>query len=435
MSKFVYIFLVILLCSTAPLQGFAATAESVTNQINDVTKQIQALDTEIANYKSKISATAGEAKTLANLIKELTLTRDKLLAEAKQTQKKIVVTTVIIGSLNDSIATQQAAIDNGKVVLEKIFREVQEYDHISFIERMLTRSNIRDVSGEYNNLLTLNEKIHTHIQTVKDQQTALIDSKQKKVAEQSKLTELKKTLDEKKLAVDATQKEKNSLLTETKSREIAYQKMLAEREKQRDAFEKDLRDYEAQLKFILNPKLLPGEGSGILAWPLDTIFITQLFGKTVSAKRLYVSGSHSGVDLRASIGTQVKSMGTGVIEGTGDTDMYCKGSSFGKWVFIKYNNGLSSTFGHLSVISGQVGQKVVAGDSVGLSGNTGHSTGPHLHVTVYASQGASVKTVPSISCNGKIFTMPIAPTSAYLDPLLYLPKVPTSLVKNDTSKD
>jgi murein DD-endopeptidase MepM/ murein hydrolase activator NlpD len=232
-----------------------------------------------------------------------------------------------------------------------------------------------------------------------------------------------------------TKKEKDSLLTETKNKESNYKKILADRQKKRDAFEKELQNYETQLKFILDPSLLPPEGSGVLAWPLDTIYVTQLFGRTVAAKRLYTSGSHSGVDFRAAVGTPVKSMGTGVVVGTGDTDIYCRGASFGKWVFIKYDNGLSSTFGHLSVISSVAGQKVKAGDVVALSGNTGHSTGPHLHVTVYASAGAEVKTVPSLSCNGKTFIMPIASTKAYLDPMLYLPKVLSSAIKRDTARN
>ena len=56
-----------------------------------------------------------------------------------------------------------------------------------------------------------------------------------------------------------------------------------------------------------------------------------------------------------------------------------------------------------------------------LSGNTGSSTGPHLHVAVYASGGVKVDTVPSKSCNGKIFTQPIAALSSYLNPAKYLP--------------
>ncbi|MBP6908661.1 MAG: M23 family metallopeptidase, partial [Candidatus Pacebacteria bacterium] len=121
---------------------------------------------------------------------------------------------------------------------------------------------------------------------------------------------------------------------------------------------------------------------------------------------------------------------TGTVLGTGDTDIACKGASFGKWVFIKYDNGLSSTYGHLSVISAKNGDRVEAGDVVGLSGNTGSSTGPHLHVAVYASEGVNVATVPSKSCGGKVFTQPIAALSAYLDPALYLPPITKNMVKN-----
>ena len=64
---------------------------------------------------------------------------------------------------------------------------------------------------------------------------------------------------------------------------------------------------------------------------------------------------------------------------------------------------------------------------IGYSGNSGHTTGPHLHLTVYASngidgeEGARVAERPSTGCTGKTYRMPLAPTNAYLDPLLYLP--------------
>ena len=158
-----------------------------------------------------------------------------------------------------------------------------------------------------------------------------------------------------------------------------------------------------------------------MSWPLDYIYITQLFGKTEAGKRLYANGTHNGVDFRASIGTSVKAMADGAVLGIGDTDITCSGASFGKFIFIKYNNGLSSTYGHLSLIKVYSGQQISRGEVIGYSGNTGYSTGPHLHVSVYASDAVKMESRPSQTCAGRIYTMPISPVNAYLDPLYYLP--------------
>jgi murein DD-endopeptidase MepM/ murein hydrolase activator NlpD len=197
------------------------------------------------------------------------------------------------------------------------------------------------------------------------------------------------------------------------------QKILKEQLAKKTALEQEVRNYESQLKFILDPSKLPN--AGVLSWPLDDVYVTQLFGKTVAAKRLYASGSHSGVDFRASVGTPIKAMADGIILGTGDTDTTCPGASFGKWILIEHNNGLSSAYGHLSLIKVSSGTKVSRGEIIGYSGATGHVTGPHLHVTIYASSAVKVETLPSKSCSGKTLTQPIAAVNAYLDPMYYLP--------------
>ena len=413
----------------------ADQASDMQSKISDVNSQIQALDTQIKKLEGEIAVTSGQKTTLSNLIKQLNLTRLKLVTERTQTEKKIAATGLVINSLNNDISTKQKSIDAGRDVIRKMINVLQESDEKTFVEKVLSSDNLLAVDTLYSNTVSVNEQLKSHIQDFLNQEKDLSHAKASKEAEQSKLNTLKKSLIQKESAITATKKEKDTLLTETKNREKDYQKLLADNQKKRDAFEKQLSDYESKLKFILNPNLLPTAGSGVLSWPLDKIFITQLFGKTSSSGRLYASGSHSGVDFRASVGTEVKSMGTGVVIGVGDTDIYCRGASFGKWVFIRYDNGLSSTFGHLSLIYAKAGDKVVSGDVVALSGNTGHSTGPHVHVTVYASQGADVKSVPSISCNGHTYIMPIAPTFAYLDPMLYLPSITSKFIKDNSSKD
>ncbi|MEI6660452.1 MAG: peptidoglycan DD-metalloendopeptidase family protein [bacterium] len=413
----------------------ADQAADVQQKISDVNTQIQALDAQIKSLEGQIAITTDQKTTLSNLIKQLNLTRSKLVAERTQTEKKIKATGLVINSLSNDIDAKQKSIDDSRKTIASMIKDLYENDKDILIEKLISQDNLSEVSKEYNSVISVNEQLSFHIEDLSKQEKILSDTKVTKETEQNKLSTLKKSLVQKEAAINATKKEKTNLLAETKNREQDYQKLLEENQKKRDEFEKQLSDYESKLAFILNPDLLPTAGTGVLSWPLDKVFITQLFGKTSSSGRLYASGSHSGVDFRASIGTEVKSMGTGTVIGVGDTDKYCKGASFGKWVFIKYDNGLSSTFGHLSVINAKAGDKVSPGDTVALSGNTGHSTGPHLHVTVYASQGADVKSVPSISCNGHTYIMPIAPTSAYLDPMLYLPKISKKSVKDSAMKD
>lgn len=82
-------------------------------------------------------------------------------------------------------------------------------------------------------------------------------------------------------------------------------------------------------------------------------------------------------------------------------------------------------YAHLSVIKVTKGQKVSKGQKIGLSGNTGYSTGPHLHFTVYFKKGLQIKTISHSyagRCFGKKMKVPIASHSAYTNPFDYLPK-------------
>lgn len=409
--------------------SFALTATEIKNQINDTNEQIKRLEKEIAQYQSQIAKTSTEANTLTKTIKELTITRNKLLKEKEQIEAKITTTGLVILSITDDIDKRENTITKSQKVIAQLINEINKHDNTTFVEKVILKPTFNKLSQDYNNLLSINDTLKEKILSLQGEKKLLTEDKEIKESEKNNLNKLKNNLFQKEQVVLITKKEKDNLLIQTKNKESEYQKLLLERQKSRDAFEKKLSVYEDQLEFILNPKLLPKTGSSVLSFPLKSVFITQLFGYTSASKRLYKSGTHSGIDLRASIGTEVLSMGDGVVLGVGDTDIYCKGASFGKWVFIKYNNGLSTTFGHLSVISVKKDDKVKTGDMVALSGNTGHTTGPHLHVTVYASDGVKIDSVPSVSCNGKSFIMPIAASSSYLDPMLYLPKVESNMIK------
>ena len=87
-------------------------------------------------------------------------------------------------------------------------------------------------------------------------------------------------------------------------------------------------------------------------------------------------GNHQGVDIAAAPGQPVHASADGIVMRTGVQGGY------GKAVFLAHGYGLTTRYGHLSAITVKPGQRVKRGDVVGRVGNTGRSTGYHLHYEV-----------------------------------------------------
>lgn len=110
-------------------------------------------------------------------------------------------------------------------------------------------------------------------------------------------------------------------------------------------------------------------------WPVVTRRITSWFGNRFHPlTHRYIQ--HSGVDIKASYGSKVYAAGDGVVTFTGYK------SGYGYTVMINHGYGYQTLYGHNSKIVAKKGQKVKKGDVICYSGNSGTSTGPHLHYEV-----------------------------------------------------
>ena len=85
---------------------------------------------------------------------------------------------------------------------------------------------------------------------------------------------------------------------------------------------------------------------------------------------------HQGIDLALTIGDPIYAMFDGKVR------VSKLAGNYGNLVVIRHNNGLETYYAHLSKRTVEVGEWVVAGQQIGLGGNTGRSTGPHLHFEV-----------------------------------------------------
>lgn len=399
----------------------ADTVDELQQKIDERNKNIEQLNKEIQAYSELTDKTSKEALSLQKVIKSLEQNAKAMDLDIKRLKQKIEVANLDIQKLSINIGESEEKIISLQDGIASSVREIHRAEDFSFIENLLSQKNLTDFLTEIDSQVSFNNALQNRILLIQGEKQKLESNKDTQETKKQDLVKMQAEIANKKKVVENDKAEQAQVLKETKNQEKTFQQILKDKMAQKASFEKEVFDFESQIKYTLDPSSIPKAKSSLLAWPVENVRITQRFGKTEGASRLYVSGSHNGVDFGVKVGTSVMSAGNGVVLGVGDTDLACKGVSFGRWVFIKYDNGLSSIYGHLSVIGAKEGQQVRTGDVVGYSGNTGYSTGPHLHISVYASNAVSVQNRPSVSCRGKILRMPVAPIEAYLDPMVYFP--------------
>ncbi len=404
----------------------AVDTNSISSQIEIIRREREALVEEQRRLQAELDVVNREAQTLGTAVKSLDTTKKKLATDIRVTQSKINSTNLSIKSLETTVADKEHKIAIHKVAIGTAIQKLSNYDNRSFMLDLLASANFSDLWRDRSQVDELSVRLQDEISNLRETKTLL--SKEKQLKEKAKVEQLSlaSQLQGQKSVVEENQKAKEQLLAETKNKEAAYQQMLQENIAREKQFESELFRLESELKIALDPSLIPDPQSGIFSWPLDNVYITQKFGKTLGAARLYASGTHNGVDFRASQGTPVKAMLSGVVEGAGNTDEQKGCYSYGRWILIKHSNGLSTVYAHLSASLVKTGQAVNTGDVIGYSGGTprvfgsGYSTGPHLHIGLFASQGVVIKQFVT-SNNCKQVVVPIADVKAYLDPLAYLP--------------
>jgi murein DD-endopeptidase MepM/ murein hydrolase activator NlpD len=106
-------------------------------------------------------------------------------------------------------------------------------------------------------------------------------------------------------------------------------------------------------------------GTGQFGYPISG-FISQRYNEY-----------HHGLDIAAPKGTPVKAADSGYVALVGRNDL-----SYGNYVVIDHGNGFQTLYGHFDVVYVKAGQSVGKGQTIGLCGSTGKSTGPHVHFEV-----------------------------------------------------
>jgi murein DD-endopeptidase MepM/ murein hydrolase activator NlpD len=365
----------LLLWGSLPLLSSAApSAEELAKKIQKTQGKVEyrkgkekVLTRDIARYSGKIS-------TLQERVDRLSAQENKIAGDLAEKQR-------VLSDTQSALRSERARL----VRLQKRLREVRDTLSARLVQLYKEgRPDLASVILEADGFAQLIERgEYVGRLAEKDRQIIGIvaDAKQEATSTERRLS----TLEARQQRVAATVAARRNQIarvrgnvasTQDSLRSVRNEKrsLLSSVKVARKELEEDLSAMQAQQARIsgaLNTSIAAGpvkQGTGRFVYPMNGTF-TSPFGMRWG--RL-----HAGIDIAAPIGTPIRAADGGRVAIAGVV------SGYGNYTCIQHGNGLSTCYGHQSSIGVSVGQTVKKGQVIGLCGNTGHSTGPHLHFEV-----------------------------------------------------
>ena len=271
-----------------------------------------------------------------------------------------------VDALENDISSKQAEIEEAEAEIEKTEQEMEERQDglnerlrtmykngsVGYLDVLLGSSSLSEFLTNLELIQRIYKGDQDTLETLEKQYEELEQMKASLQSEKSVLAEQK-----------ASAEQKQSALQQDKE---ALQAKLEELNAEADRVSSEIASLQDQDKVYTGGKFL---------WPTTSTLITSPFGYRIHPVTGVYTG-HTGVDIGVGTGSPVYAAASGTVIVAGTYGGY------GYAVVIDHGSGISTLYGHNSSLNVSVGQNVTQGQVIASSGNTGISTGPHLHFEV-----------------------------------------------------
>ncbi len=396
--------------------AFSSNYDELQAQINTKKQLLDQLEQEEAKYNEELAKTKATKGTLSAELKRIKANMDNLNFKIKVTNTQIDTLTLELDKLSLETRNTEQEIDFKKEIMAKNIRNLYEQEHsTTLIAMVLKNESLSDTMLDLENMVNFGKGIEDALLELEALKQDLKNQKTETEAKKKSMEVAQINLSSQKKIASNMQSEKTDLLQKTKSQEKNYQNLLSEIEENRRSIESEISRLEEALKAEIDPTLLPQGKNGILQQPVKGR-ISQKYGITTDSQYFYKNGNyksiaHNGIDIAASIGTAIYAAEEGEVIAVGNQDKYCYRRGFGKFVVIKHGNYLTTLYAHMSLQLVNVGDTVKRGELIGYVGNTGFTTGPHIHFSVYFSPTFRMSSISSCG---------LTPIGATVNPLNYI---------------
>lgn len=369
-----------LLCAVLLLTGNTAPAmaakvtqadiDALKGDASDLDKKQKEIQSKLSDLKDD-KAAAVEKKSL--LDDQIANTN----ARISNTESQISDYNALISQAEAELADAQQREEAQYDLFCKRVREMEERGTVSYWSVLFKATSFSNLLGR---LDFINEVMDYDRQVIEDLQTLQAEIEEKKTGlevSRAELVTAKAELESQKKQLAAQREEANKLVKEIDDNAAEYQATL-------DALEAEERRIEQQVKQLQKQleEQMAAEGKnyntnpGGYIWPVDSRYITSTVGGRNSPGGVG-STNHKGTDIgRVGYTSPVYAAKAGTVI------VATRSSSYGNYVVISHGTGNTTLYAHMSSIKVSVGTYVQQGQTIGITGSTGHSTGPHLHFEV-----------------------------------------------------
>ena len=355
---------------------YQAQDEDLTNQLSNNQQQM----TNEANKKSEAEKTIG---TVYEQLHAIQIELDTATAELKQVQADRIQLDQDITKTEAELKAAQARLQSREKVFYKRVRDIYINGRLSYLDVVVGSKDFSDFANRMEMLKRILQSDMDLINTIKTEREEIASKKAKLEEDRAKVLELEKVAQEKQNLINQKKAERQAVLeramNDRDTAERAYNELMASSA----SITAMLQQRAAERAAAAAAASQGGDGGGGATWVQGTgqlaapvnAPITSDFGWRIhpiyGTRRL-----HAGTDFGVDEGTPVHAADGGVVVEAGWI------SGYGYTVIIDHGNGMSTLYAHNSDVAVSPGQTVSKGQVVSYSGNTGGSTGPHLHFEV-----------------------------------------------------
>lgn len=345
--------------------------------VNELKEEASSLDAEKEELQAKLDALEDD-KSQAVARKEL-LDQQIANTEAQisNVQAQIDEYTALIAQTEQELteAEEQEAAQYD-LFCDRV-REMEKQGEVSYWAVLFRSTSFTDLLGR---LDAVNEVMKYDQGVINDLKDLQAEIKEKKATLETSKTEsesAKAKLVSKQSELNTQRSEANAVIQQLSANESETEGVLADLEAQQDALWAEAQRLSDQL---VAQQAASGQSTesnpGGYIWPVDSRYITSTMGGRESPGGIG-STNHKGTDIgRVGYTSSVYASKSGTVI----VSQYS--SSYGNYIVISHGSGNTTLYAHMSKRLVSVGDYVDQGDTIGITGSTGNSTGPHLHFEV-----------------------------------------------------